>query len=1053
LVLAFAVPSINCAQGNAQKESPAAQPQLPPVIAARLQALEDTVNSARTTGSTKAKVLDEIGELYYRTSNYSPARDSYNRALTMARSNSDPDGESAALSGLANCDLTQGKYLKALELFQQALEVATKADDPRGQAVALNGLGWASSNLGRNGEAEEFQARALPLARQSRDQEFEATTLLRTGAVAAILGHKQAALGEYNQALLFYRSIEDRFGEAAALNNLGVLHDDLGDKQLALDTYNQALSIRRDIGDRDGAAWTLNNIGNVYKTLRTRQDALALYTQALGLFVEVGDRSGEAAMRNNIGAIYRELGEQPKALDSYELALPLYRETGDRGGEAATLTNIGNVYYSLGDKQGALDSYKQALPIRHEVGNPAGEANTLNNIGAVYVELDQNATALSYLDQALKLRRSVGDRAGEAATLINLGNVDFILGDKQKALKDYTQAMELNRALGDSGGEAGTLNNVGFVYSSLGDAQKALGYFNRALPLATAVHDPIEEARVYCNLMRAQRSTQPSLAIFYGKQAINLLQQVRGNIQGLDRALQKSFLDSKEDCYQQLAELLIAQGRLPEAQQVLDLLKQQEYSDYVRGEIASTSTPIALTPAEQQAEDEYQKSTARLVSLGEQWSKLRKIANRTADQSKQYEDISAQLEAASKGLSDYYSRLYVLLGKDSGANRQMADVKGDVSLLKQAIAKQPHIVALYTLVGTDRISIIVISSGATVARTHVIARSDLYKKVVSLQRALRDPNSDPKPLAHEMYDILIGPVATDLEQAQAETLVWALDGVLRYVPVAALFDGKQYMVEKYDTVTITPASMAHLSEQPDVSSLSAAAMGISGKYEEELPALPAVRSELYDIVDDSQVKGAKGVLPGTILLDGQFTEKAMEDQLSSPHSVLHIASHFVFRPGDASQSYLLLAGKEQGGTGFHLTVAEFRDDQRLTLDDIDLLTLSACETGMTGSASNGREVDGLGTTAQLKGAKAVISSLWEVNDESTGELMSDFYRRWSEGGGKLTKVMALRDAQLDLLMGKIKPKAAASALADNAAASGYSHPYFWAPFVLMGNWR
>jgi CHAT domain-containing protein len=201
------------------------------------------------------------------------------------------------------------------------------------------------------------------------------------------------------------------------------------------------------------------------------------------------------------------------------------------------------------------------------------------------------------------------------------------------------------------------------------------------------------------------------------------------------------------------------------------------------------------------------------------------------------------------------------------------------------------------------------------------------------------------------------------------------------------------------------------------------------------------------------------VLPGTILLNGQFTEKAMEDQLGAQHSVVHIASHFVFKPGDDSQSYLLLAGKDEGGQGFHLTVADFRDNQKLALDDTDLLTLSACETGMSGNASNGREVDGLGTTAQLKGAKAVISSLWEVDDASTGELMGDFYKRWAEGGGKVTKVEALREAQLDLLLGKVKPLAGASGRGMGRAkpvhevAAGYAHPYYWAPFVLMGNWR
>jgi CHAT domain-containing protein len=228
-----------------------------------------------------------------------------------------------------------------------------------------------------------------------------------------------------------------------------------------------------------------------------------------------------------------------------------------------------------------------------------------------------------------------------------------------------------------------------------------------------------------------------------------------------------------------------------------------------------------------------------------------------------------------------------------------------------------------------------------------------------------------------------------------------------------------------------------------------------------LPALPAVAAELNHVVNDPKVQGANGVLRGTILLNDQFTEKGMENLLGGQHTVVHIASHFVFKPGDDSQSYLLLSGKGEGGAGFHLTVADFRDNQQLALDDTDLLTLSACETGMGGNAGNGREVDGLGTTAQLKGAKAVISSLWSVNDASTGQLMGDFYKRWAEGAGNVPKVEALRQAQLDLLLGGVNHGSDASgrgsALREvgkvTPAIAGYAHPYYWAPFVLMGNWR
>ncbi len=400
------------------------------------------------------------------------------------------------------------------------------------------------------------------------------------------------------------------------------------------------------------------------------------------------------------------------------------------------------------------------------------------------------------------------------------------------------------------------------------------------------------------------------------------------------------------------------------------------------------------------------------------------------------------------------------------------------------------------MVTGDHYRVIVITSFAVpVAREYAISEADLNRKVAAFDQALRDPRSDPKPLAQDLYNILVGPVKADLDQANAETLVWSLDGVLRYVPLAALYDGSHYLVEKYSTVTITPTSYDLLSQKPDVSKLSVLAMGISRQYEDNLPALPAVVGELDDVVKDPKIETARGVLPGTLLLNGQFTEKAMEDALNGQYTVVHIASHFVFQPGDDSKSYLLLAGgeddasKENAGTAgagkdYHLTVEDFNDNPSINLSSTELLTLSACQTGVSGEAANGREVDGLGMTAQTKGAKAVISSLWSVNDASTGQLMSDFYKRWATGGGNVSKVEALRQAQLDLLLGKIGGSGSASGNSGNSGAAskandnasnnskvaatgrgfdvvetstpvpaGFAHPYYWAPFVLMGNWQ
>jgi CHAT domain-containing protein/uncharacterized protein HemY len=1003
--------------------------------------------------------LNATGLLYGNLGQKEKALEYFNQALPILRQAGHPVGEAAALSDIGLADAALGHYEKALDYYNQALVIDRRIGDRAGQADVLSGIGAVYAVLNNPQKALDLFDQVLPIYRETGDPQREANTLKQIGLAYDAKGDKQKALDFYNQALPVFRQAGDLEGEAKTLGSIGDRYYDLGDKQKAIDFYGQASTVYGQQGDLKDEAYALYGMGNVWDELGDRAKALDYFNRALLVYRQAGDRAGEASALIQIGIVHYALRNEQQALDNQSQALLIYRQTGDHVGEAATLNNIGNVYFDLGEWDRALDLYTQALDTFRQIGNLDGEAGALNDIGIAYEDLGDDRKALDSFNQALPMLRQLGDQADEANTLGNMGVAYSELGDNARALDYFNQALPVLQQLGDRTREANTLANIGIVYARLGEREKALDYYGRALPGAAAVSDPFLEANINLNLMRVERPAQPALAIFFGKQAVNFLQQVRGNMKGLDKQLQSRFLDSRSNYYHELADLLIDQGRLPEAQQVLDFMKQQEYSDYVRGGPIDTLDPLALTPAEQQAQQDYQKSTAQLVSVGEEWAELKKVATRTPQQETRYQQLSAQLDNASKDLNDYYARLYVLFGKNSEANKQVADVKGDVSALEDQIAETPHTVALYTMVTADHYRVIVITSAATVAREFAISDKELNKKVADFEEALRDPSRDPRPLGQDLYRILIGPVKAELEQAGAVTLVWSLDGVLRYVPIAALYDGKRYVVEKYNTVTITPASIAHLSETPDVNNLSAVAMGISKKYEEGLMALPAVVGELDDVVKDAQVPGANGVIPGTILLDGQFTEAAMEKLLDSRPGVVHIASHFVFKPGDDSQSYLLLAGKDAGGTGFHLTVANFRDNKNLALRHTDLLTLSACETGMSGSASNGREVDGLGATAQLKGAKAVISSLWAVNDASTGTLMGDFYKRWADGAGKVTKVEALRQAQLDLLLGRVKPHAGDSGRGfgstrnEQDVPKGYAHPYYWAPFVLMGNWR
>jgi CHAT domain-containing protein len=328
-------------------------------------------------------------------------------------------------------------------------------------------------------------------------------------------------------------------------------------------------------------------------------------------------------------------------------------------------------------------------------------------------------------------------------------------------------------------------------------------------------------------------------------------------------------------------------------------------------------------------------------------------------------------------------------------------------------------VAIYTLAGEDTFHIILRTPDAQKDYEYPIKAADLNRKVFEFREAVGDPRIDPRPLAQELYKILIAPMADDLRQAKAQTLMWSLDGALRYVPIAALYDGKQYLIEQYRVSVMTLASNARLKDQPD-SAWSAAGFGVTKKHEDS-EALPEVAAEL---------RGVGEILHGEIELDEQFTETSMRATLLKRFPVVHIASHFRFMPGDQSKSFLLL------GDGGHLSMAELKTLPNL-FSGVQLLTLSACNTGV----GDGAEVEGFGTLAQRQGAKAVIATLWPVADSSTSRLMQEFYRIRESSPG-MTKLEALRESQLDLLRGGGQSKPGAP----------YSHPFYWAPFFLMGNW-
>jgi CHAT domain-containing protein len=332
----------------------------------------------------------------------------------------------------------------------------------------------------------------------------------------------------------------------------------------------------------------------------------------------------------------------------------------------------------------------------------------------------------------------------------------------------------------------------------------------------------------------------------------------------------------------------------------------------------------------------------------------------------------------------------------------------------------------------------------------------------------------------------------EAELAGEADVAWSLDGALRYVPLAALWDGEGFLAERRPTALFTgstaagPAGPADAADPAARGPATARALGVTAAWP-PFPALAAVGPELAAVVRTPS--SPEGVLEGEMLLDPAFTRKAFADSLASAAPVVHVASHFLLSPGSLANTELLL------GDGTTLNLQDIRRDTSLDFAGLALLTLSACDTASGGRGGVGSEVESFGEIVQARGARAVLASLWPVDDVSTAGLMREFYRlRYIEGKGKAE---ALRGAQLSLMKAgapaPAAPAASAGGMPADAARTGaatsvggavpeagrgvpipaagtsapaapaeslppwpgsrHSHPFYWAAFVLMGDWQ
>jgi CHAT domain-containing protein len=331
-----------------------------------------------------------------------------------------------------------------------------------------------------------------------------------------------------------------------------------------------------------------------------------------------------------------------------------------------------------------------------------------------------------------------------------------------------------------------------------------------------------------------------------------------------------------------------------------------------------------------------------------------------------------------------------------------------------------------------------------ISRQQVLDTAKQFSQEISDPARIKD--SSYMQSSQQLYKWIVAPIEAQLKAANADILVFSMDSGLRLLPIAALNDGKQFLIEKY-AVALVPSFGLTDTRYVNISKSSILAMGAS-QFQDQI-SLPTIPIELQNIT--------KNPRSGDVFLNEQFTIENFVAQNSSQkhYGIIHLGTHAEFLPGDAQDSYIQFYDGKLRMPQLRKLSNEFGWNSAKTAP-VELLVLSACQTAL----GNEKAELGFAGLAVQAGVKSALASLWQVSDLGTLGLMSEFYQDLSEAP---IKAEALRNAQLAMLKGKVRIENGKLFLSDGETETLpqgipqgnvlMSHPYFWSPFTLIGNWN
>jgi CHAT domain-containing protein len=742
--------------------------------------------------------------------------------------------------------------------------------------------------------------------------------------------------------------------------------------------------------------------------------------------------SNELARASHAGMLYLATGDFRQAERTYQEAAIASRKI--RGNEHLDVLNsligLADFYQAINSKQQAARYYREVLEVSKSMFSTGVASFDEARIQAALAAM--NGDYANALEEMLKVKRQAEqifdeDHEWRIRILINLAYLY-----KENDLFDETlkilNELETHPLL--TGKDYAIHAVIELIRSQallgLGEPEKAM------VSAESALYGFYGQGALDINIWAAEAVLgQASMAlgdvgsaIYFGKASVNRLSGLQTKLSSFDAQVRQDFLGDKHEVYRSLADALISAGDIASAQRTLGLLKQEEYWQFTRDQSGDAEL---LTSSDKEIEiaQPFHETTRNILEVNLELRELKRQRQSTEIEEKIHEletekkQLRRGFSTVIRNIKNEFSTLGIARNVELGEKR--LDTLG--LLQRNLLSMGDGIAVVHYLVTRDKIHLIVTTRNGSFNRVQEISSTKLGQLIFEHRENLEDLGANPIPVAQELYEILLGPIEVELRKQSITKLMVSLDGLLRYIPFQSLHDGQRWLVDSYMIANYTPATDMTF-QKSNRKNWRVNAFGVS-EATSGFNALPSVIQELDEIV---KVSGDDtGVLQGSITLNEDFTRSRFSTLLNQGDAnVVHVASHFNFKPGRESESYLLI------GDGEQITLEDFAYGD-YPLFNIDLLTLSACNTGLSGVSADGSEIEGFGVLAQNQGAAAVLSSLWAVADESTSKFMVEFYRQRETH--QVSKGEALRRAQLSFIN---DPE--------------HDHPFFWAPFTLMGNW-